>query len=75
MDSNADLTIVYNPNIYLSGMTLLVYFQMVFDAIDTNGDGTISYAEWSYAFMSFIFVSGPESPFSLFYGPLVEPKQ
>ena len=47
-------------------------FQMVFDAIDTNADGVISFNEWSYAFMSFVFVSGPESPFSLFFGPVVE---
>ena len=50
-------------------MTIL---QVVFNSIDTNGDGEISFEEWAYAFMSFVFVSGPESSFSLFYGTLVE---
>ena len=51
---------------------MVIFLQVVFNAIDTNSDGKISWEEWCYAFMSFVFVSGPDSPVSLFYGPLVE---
>ena len=50
----------------------IVSMQVVFDAINTNSDCKISLEEWTHAWLSFVFVSGPECPFSLFYGQLVD---
>ena len=47
-------------------------FQTLFDAIDTNKDGLISLEEWQYAIVNFHFCSGPDSPFSLLFGPIID---
>ena len=46
--------------------------QKIFDAMDINKDRQISLEEYSYAFMSFFFHSGPDDPISLFFGKLVD---
>ena len=45
---------------------------MLFEAIDANHDGVISLNEWLYAMMMHNMCSGPDSPFSLFFGPIIE---
>ncbi len=44
----------------------------MFDKVDANGDGVLDFNEWMFAAMDFFYVGGPESPFSLLYGPLEE---
>ena len=50
----------------------LLTYQLIFDAVDVNKDGFLSLEEYSYAFMSFFFHSGPDDPISLFFGNLVD---
>ena len=47
-------------------------FQVVFDAIDSNGDGVISLMEWSHGFLEYLLNSGPDSPMSLWFGPILD---
>lgn len=44
----------------------------VFNVIDTNGDGEINEAEFVYAYVDFIMGEDESSPFSTFFGPLVQ---
>ena len=55
------------------GLTYFVYvIQVVFDAMDSDKDGVVSLTEFQYASMNFLMCSGPESPFSYWFGYLVD---
>lgn len=43
--------------------------------VDANLDGVLDLIEWLHAAMDFFYVGGPDSPFSLLYGPLVEEEE
>ncbi len=51
-------------------MTLLL--QAVFDAIDVNNDGVISFDEAVFAITDYWFCAGPDSVFNNLYGPIVD---
>lgn len=44
----------------------------MFRALDVKQDGVISFEEFSYGCVNWGFCSGPDSPFSLSFGPLVD---
>ena len=54
------------------GRKYIFCFQILFNTIDTDKDGSISLLEWTHALITFVFNSGPSCPFRLFYGPLVD---
>ena len=47
-------------------------FQNLFDILDVNGDGLISLEEFMFGFTNYYMCSGPESPLSLWFGPIIE---
>ncbi len=50
-------------------------FQILFNAIDQDKDGFINVDDWSYGIVNFHFCSGPDSPFSLFFGPIADEEE
>ncbi len=45
-------------------------FQSLFILIDQNQDGFVDKEDWVYGVLNFHFCSGPESPYSLWFGPI-----
>ena len=68
------LTILFNLLIiYLILFPHLL--QILFDTVDCDNDGIISMHEFVYGLIYHHMCSGPESPFSLWYGPVTEDRQ
>ncbi len=47
-------------------------FQSMFRGLDANKDGVISFEEMSFGSVCWAFCAGPENPFSLLFGPVME---
>ncbi len=46
--------------------------QSMFRAIDADKNGVLSLDEVCYGYANWLFCSGPDSPFSLLAGPLLQ---
>jgi len=54
-----------------SGWPDASYREQVFEAIDTDHDGKMSFEEFIHAFVEFLVTEDEDSPYNLCWGPLI----
>ena len=57
-------------NMHLLNSCIMIYLQILFEAMDANKDGVISKEEYLYSHLDFYFHSDPDNMNSLFFGNL-----